>query len=529
MVERVGSTIGAAKEIKDVFEIAGVPAWNQFYYAGIFPWKYIYRGFYKPWHLLEIVTPNNEHAHREMARLNVGKAAVQELASLIWTERCEVHVSRTNSDGENDPLDEFVNDVLRQNNFFVKMGEHIEQSLALGGGALKVWFKPDRDGEGNALKTGNIEIGYAMADQFVPTAWDNAQVKDAIFISRKAKGGFYYTRLEWHKWDGDTYVVTNDVYRAEQRTNDDGTLSNDNQDILGVWMPLAEVYPELSPVTEMRNIGQSLFSYYRPAAANNLDDNSPLGVSLYANALDTLRALDMAFDGFNAFLRLGKPKIVVPQSALRGVIDQRGVVRHYFDPNDEIFAGLSIESENFEIKDMTIQLHVEEHAAAINALLNIFCLQVGFSPSTFTFDRDAGMRTATEVISENSKTYKSVKNNQNNIRPAIERLVDNIITVASLYDMSYNGQSVADMAAGGYEVSVVFDDSVIQDQQTNLNQGILLLTNGLLSKKTILTSPKYGICLTDEEADAELERIASESAQVTAQAVDMFRTYGTEG
>lgn len=511
-------TMGGAKELRDVFEIAGVPAWNQFYYYGIFPWKYIYRGFYKAWHIISVVTPREEGAQHEVARLNIGKASAQELASLIWTERCEVHVS----DGTEDcKLDCFINSVLRDNNFFVKMGEHIEQSLALGGGALKVWFKPDKDEDGNPLKTGHIEIGYVMADQFVPTAWNNAEVTEGIFVSRQAKNGYYWTRLEWHKWDGDTYVITNDAYKAEQK-------QGSNQDILGLWMPLAEAYPDLAAETTIKNIGKSLFSYYRPAGANNIDDNSPLGISIYANAMDTLHALDMAFDGLNSFIRLGKPKIVVPYRALRSVIDTNGNMRHYFDPDDEVFAGLNIEDDGFDIKDMTISLHVDEHVAAINALLELYCLQVGFSPSTFTFDKDSGIKTATEVISENSKTYKSVKNNQNNIRPAIERLVENIVTVATLYDMEWEGTPVATLAAKGYEVSVVFDDSIIQDQQTNLNQGILLLTNGLLSKKTLLTSPKYGIGLTDEEADAELERIAQEGAQVTASAVDMFRAYGGE-
>lgn len=35
-----------AKEFKDIFELGGVPAFNQFYYFGIFIWKYLYKGFY---------------------------------------------------------------------------------------------------------------------------------------------------------------------------------------------------------------------------------------------------------------------------------------------------------------------------------------------------------------------------------------------------------------------------------------------------------------------------------------------------
>lgn len=45
-------------------------------------------------------------------------------------------------------LDEFVHDVLTKNGFWTKMQEHIEQSLALGGGAIKAWYEVKRDGKG---------------------------------------------------------------------------------------------------------------------------------------------------------------------------------------------------------------------------------------------------------------------------------------------------------------------------------------------------------------------------------------------
>lgn len=43
------------------------------------------------------------------------------------------------------PLDEFVHDVLVKNGFWTKMQEHIEQVLALGGGAIKAWYEDRRD------------------------------------------------------------------------------------------------------------------------------------------------------------------------------------------------------------------------------------------------------------------------------------------------------------------------------------------------------------------------------------------------
>jgi hypothetical protein len=97
------------------------------------------------------------------------------------------------------------------------------------------------------------------------------------------------------------------------------------------------------------------------------------------------------------------------------------------------------------------------------------------------------------------------------IRPAVVRLVENIITVAALYDMkTEDGKSVRELAERGYTVNFAMDDGITQDRQTNINEGMALVGAGLLSKKTFLTDQKYGQCLTPEAADKELEQIAAE-------------------
>ena len=124
--------------------------------------------------------------------MDTAKAICAELAGLIWSEQCEISVSQDT--GESQLLEEFVHDVLIKNGLWTKMQEHIEQVLALGGGAIKVWYEEKRDGEGNVIPgSGGIRLGFCMADQFVPTAWDNAKVTDGVFISRQAKDCLLYT------------------------------------------------------------------------------------------------------------------------------------------------------------------------------------------------------------------------------------------------------------------------------------------------------------------------------------------------
>nr|DAS18905.1 MAG TPA: portal protein [Caudoviricetes sp.] len=527
LVNKAGQATGLVKEFKDIFEVGGVPAFNQFYYFGIFVWKYLYKGFYAPWHRILAPTIDNSYNRRDLERMDIPKAICAELASLVWNEQCEVHVSQTNiaDAGATSVLEEFINDVLTKNGFWIKMQEHIEQVCALGGGAIKAWYEGKRDSSGRVIpESGGIRLGFCMADQFVPVAWNNIKVTDGVFISREARDGYYYTRLEWHKWDGLTYYITNEVYRSEYKPDNRGMT--ESQDILGFRYPLDEIYPFINESTALQGITTSLFAYYRTAVANNIDDNSPLGVSIYANALSTLKALDICYDSFIREFRLGKKRIIVPTQCIRKVYDPvTGEERRFFDATDEAYEALSTDdSDSLRIQDNTIELRVDEHERAINAFLSTLCLQVGFSAGTFTFDRAQGLKTATEIISENSKTYKTIKAQQVQIKEAVIQIVDAIIQIACLYDMKWQGKSIRSIAEKGWETKVVFDDSILQDRKTNIDEGILLLGNGVMSKKRFMIE-KLGY--TEEEAVKELLEIKNEG-QILADYFDMADTSAQE-
>ena len=214
---------------------------------------------------------------------------------------------------------------------------------------------------------------------------------------------------------------------------------------------------------------------------------------------------------------------------IRQVVDPvTGKQCRYFDATDETYEALSTDDpDSLKIQDNSVTLRVGEHVDAMNALLNLLCMQVGLSFGTFSFDAHGGLKTATEVVSENSKTYKTVKNFQNQIIPAIEDIVNAIIEVAKIYDMSYEDQSIAALAANGYEIKVSMDDGITQDRQTNINEGITLVGAGLMSKYTFLTDSKYGQNLTGEQAKEELERIAKENT-VTMPQLDIRDFNGIE-
>lgn len=505
-VKEVTGAVG----VKSVFDLQGVPAFREFYDNGIYIWKYLYRGYYKEWHNVKAPTIQCPGARRTMERMGAAKAVVQEVASLVWSEQCNVEVSRCGAGVEagEDKLQAFVDKVLKDNNFTVKMQELIEQGFALGGAAVKSWHEPVKDENGTETG-GRIRLGYCMADQFIPLAWSNSDVSEGVFVSRQAKGGYYYTTLEWHRWNGKSYVITNELYRRD--------ASVESQSILGIKRPLSELHPDISPETPVVGLERSLFAYWRTNTANNLDDNSPLGISLYANALPTLKALDICFDSFVREFILGRKRIIVPASAVRTVTANDGKQYRYFDASDETYEALNIDdTENLKIQDNSVEIRESEHISAINAFLGILCFQIGLSPGSLTFDKTEGLKTATEVISEKSKTYKTVTSHEIPIKAAIEKLVHNIIDIAVLYDLDYEGEKVASLVSGGYEIAVNFDDSIIQDRGTDIDEGIKLMTAGVESKLTFLTT-RLG--MTEENALKELATIAKES-RVTGATID---------
>lgn len=487
---------------KDVFELEGVPAFREYYTLFIFVWQAIYKGFYRAWHEVPLKTIRDPKGKtRTLATMNAGKMACSQMARYVWNERCSITASMASAP-EDDPLDGFLQYVLKDNRFGSAFGDLLEKSFALGGGALKEWVEVPKDENGNDIGEGKVRIGYTMASQFVPTAWDNSKVTSGIFVSREARDGYYFTVVEWHHWDGTTYRITNDLYRQPIK-------GSEPQNILGWWYPLDKVYPLLSPDTTMEDVHQAFFQYVRPFGANYADDNSPLGMSIYAPALNTLHGLDIMFDSLQREFVLGKKRIIAPARSMKvsaGVNGSRP--DRYFDADDEVWEALATDNpEDLKIYDNSVDLRVEPHITGINGDLSILCAQIGFDPGTLSFDTTKGLKTATEVISENSKTFGTVKAHENLLKDALEDMVHAIFDLAVRYGLTWEGKTIESLISGGYDVSVKFDDSIIEDKNAEINRGVSLVGAGLLSKKKFMTDL---LGYTPEDADSELKQISEE-------------------
>lgn len=456
-------------------------------YKQIDIWKALYSGHFSEWHDMKYQTIEGQKTRR-MASLNMPKVVSQEMASLIFNEKCSINIS----DGT---LFNDIKNVLDENNFIREFQRYLEYMLALGGMVIKVYYN------------NGIKLSFVTADCFVPVSWNNNQVTEGVFINESTKAGKYYTLLEWHLIEnteaGLQHVIKNELYESRDKGE------------LGVKVSLGTLYENLEEETRINNLSQPTFVYMKPNTANNFDLHSPLGISIYANSLDVLKSLDIAFDSFQREFVLGKKRIIVPASAIKHVVDPiSGMSHRYFDSSDEVYEAMKFEGDQQKIQDISVELRIEEHKAAINALLNYYSMQTGFSTGAFSFDGQ-GVKTATEVVSENSKTFKTKQSHETIIEDGIRDLVDIIIDIAALYgEFSSTDQ---------YEVTVTFDDSIAEDQTAEINKQILLVTNSLTSKKKAIMKI-HGV--SEEEALQMIQEITDENRMSMPENVDFF---GMEG
>jgi A118 family predicted phage portal protein len=477
-IKAVMYRMGLIRGVEKVFDRKEIPI-DESFYDLIEKWKALYSGYCSEIHDVEYKTISGTKKRR-MATLNMPKVVAQELATLIFNEKCEINIS-------DQEFEQNVKEVFKRNNFYKNFQHYLEYAFALGGMVVKVY----------ADETG-VKLGYATADCFIPISWDNTRIFEGVFVNEFQRQNKRYTLLEWHFWEDGTCIIRNELYES-------------NGTELGVRVPLSDFFPNLAEEVRIDNVTKPVFVYIKPNTANNIDLQNPLGISVYANALDTLKALDTAFDSFEREFRLGKKRVLVPAYAIKTVIDpQTGEQHRYFDANDEVYEAFNLDQDKDGIKDISVELRVEEHINAINALLNVLAMQIGFSAGSFTFDGQ-GVKTATEVVSENSKTFRTKQSHEVVIEEAIKELVDVIGQVAELYGFFSRPTE--------YEVTIQFDDSVAQDKTADAQYWIQLVTNGLASKKLAIQRI-FG--LSEEEAEAMLQEIREEQQTVTAQAIDLF-------
>lgn len=471
--------MGILKSLKTINEHKDVVVDNAAY-DRIAKNKAIYSGYLDEWHHMEYRTSTGQTKTRDRLSMGMGKKIAEEMATLIFNEKASITIDDT-------AAHEFVEQTLKNNGFHKNFSRYLEYAYALGGMAVKVYFYD-----------GQVKLAYAVADAFYPLSSDSENIDEALFISEERRGDYYYTLLEWNEWEGNRYVVTNELYQSSM------------QGELGTRVGLATLYPDLEEKTYIKDLRRPLFVYFKPNIANNKDLTSPLGISLFENCYDDLFLLDYMYDFFFNEFQLGKRRIAVDRSMVRPYPDVNGNMVNVLDPEETVYESFNLE-EGKGVTDMSVDIRSTDIINSINSVLDVLSMKVGFNPGTFRFD-GTGIKTATEVVSQNSKTYQTKNKHEVLIEEGIKELITSIIDVAKLYKV-YEGTSEID-------IGVDFDDSIAQDRKENFAYYSGLVGAGFIPKSIAI---QRTLDVPKETAEKWLTMIEAEKPkQMKPEVSDLF-------
>lgn len=436
---------------------------------------------------------------RDINSLNVLKSASQALASLMFNERCSIKVNDA-------ALQNLLDEIFKENDYYLDQETHLEMWIALGSGVIRPYVENDK-----------IKLSWANATEIYPLEANTTKVEQ-IAISRRLQkvennNAVYYTLLEFHQWGNWTtdeqgrkyrpYIITNELYRS----GDPNTI--------GEQVPLDYVdeYAGLSSTTTINYLEKPLFAFYRNAGANNKNLVSPLGIGLCDNWFSTVDDINMVHDGFEWEVKTGYRRVSIPRSWVRRQQNMNGHQipedqQYFWDPNDAVFVPVNSKDDTSSFKDLSINIRNEQYEGAMDFFLRELENDLKLSPGTFTVT-PSGVQTATEVVTNNSKTYQTRSSYLTMLEKTIDQLVYAITELLQNGDLWSDGKARWNGDLDSLVITPDFNDGVFVDQEAQRSADLQAVQASVMPKIQFIMR-NYD--LSEEEAKKWLQQIQDEQS-----------------
>lgn len=356
--------------------------------------------------------------------------------------------------------------------------QKLEQGCAAGGMAVRPY-----------PKDGHIYFGWTMAWSCYPVAFDNnGGLSDIIFRDTYQEGKTTYTRLERHTMqpNGDL-TITQRCFKSEN-----------NKDVIGVEVPLDSVdaWKDLKPEVVLHNTDGQMFGWFKVAAANNVDVESPMGISVFHKAIDVIKQADFQysrllweFEGSELAIDVD-PLALRPQpNAYSGVGEQKFEMPKL---NDRLFRGVNVGEDKYNVFSPSIR--DQSLLNGLNRLLMQIEDLTGLSHGTLS-DAPLEARTATELRILRQRTYATIADNQVALEQCLRDVIRAMDKFATIYNLAPKGD---------YEVSFEWDDSILTDRTQEMGERLELLSQGVIDR---IEMRQWYTGETEAQAKAAIQKI----------------------
>lgn len=310
---------------------------------------------------------------------------------------------------------------------------------------------PDRVAEADRLggfiiKWNGETWDFILPGNFGVTAKDNnGEIVGAIFAAHTSQGSAHYTRLEYHRFEGTSteggrlYKVTNKAFKNQLSPKGEVTLGAE------VALSKVEAWAHMEPEVTISNLEHPLFAYYRLPGANTIDPASPLGVSVFANAITELKAIDIAVSRKNTEVEDSKHITFVGQALIKNAQNHQIEMPRFVKG---LGMGLN-DTETTAVHEHVPTMLTDQRIKDINFNLSMAGVKCGFSEGVFVLDGQTGMITATQVEADDRDTIQTIKADRDALKDALELAFYGADALTTLYGLAPLGE---------YEINFNFGD-----------------------------------------------------------------------
>lgn len=384
--------------------------------------------------------------YKGKAPWNVGDVYSAEISASIASEAAKLVTIEFKSDIKGSKL---LNKAYRQ--VIKNLRKYTEYGLAKG----SLIIKPIVDKDG-------IRTQFIQADRFFPIAFDGSgELTKCVLAEQIRQGKTVCTLLEIHSMDKGILTVENRAFKS---------LSDG---VLGSRISLSEVseWAELAEQTSFSGIDSLPFGLFKCPPANNIDSDSPLGVSIYSRAVPLIREADKRYSQICWEYESKEAAIHVAESMLK--YDKEQDKFNYPQGRERLYRALDISSGATE-KPLIETYSPEIRSAALfegyNNQLRMIEFACSLAYGTIS-DPNNVDKTATEIKASKQRSYTLISDCQTAMQNALEGWAKGAFFWLKIYGLEQNSS---------YKMNFEWGDSILADPESERKQDIQDVSMGIM-------------------------------------------------
>lgn len=386
------------------------------------------------WDWDEIFNGVHHRVHRRS--IHPAKRVTKEWGTLLMDEETRVVC-------DNEACTEWLDSYYDRIGFFTKGQRVVQSAFALGTAAWALWLDTDK---------ANMQVRRYFGSAVLPLSWDDDGVSECAFCSRASYRGQLVDQLQMHLSRPEGYAIKTVLFDAKD----------------GKQIHIDGVIDELAT-----GCMTPTFALVSPAVENTRVELSPYGESIFADAIDIMQSVDLCYDALMNEVELAKMRVFISDVLIDYRTDKEGNKQAIpFGRDNVVFRKVVSNEDTIEVvaPSMRTQAQIEAYRLALQAMGDA----CGFGLQYFDLDKTGGIRTATEVSSDNSQLMRSIAAHEHALELAINQITRAVIHCAN----TFLGERLPDYK----DVRVMFDDSIIQDTQAEKNQDMAEVSQGIMSE-----------------------------------------------